>query len=187
MKKAQIIAIGFIGLGLLDSLITFAFPIDFTYVHYSFVPHLVFIGTLVYTVDKPWLNRILISMVIGLGFDLLFAQMFPMNMILFALFGYLAGWIYEHMHREGSLFLIFLGCAFLYDLIPYIIYFMINHSPSLDTWFYKIESLTLLADLISILFLMYIQQVMSRFFMIRQYRERKRTTKKLNQIKTSRK
>ena len=40
MKKAQIIAIGFIGLGLLDSLITFAFPIDFTYVHYSFVPQI---------------------------------------------------------------------------------------------------------------------------------------------------
>ena len=69
MKKTQIIVIGFLGLGLIDSLITFGFPIDFTYTAYSVIPHFTFIGTLIYLHDKEWLNRVLIGALIGALFD----------------------------------------------------------------------------------------------------------------------
>ncbi|HAM31661.1 MAG TPA: hypothetical protein DCP49_09550, partial [Erysipelotrichaceae bacterium] len=47
------------------------------------------------------------------------------------------------------------------------------HYPDFVVWFMHIEALTLVLDLVSVLFLLYIEQVMSRFFKIRELREQK--------------
>lgn len=187
MKKSQIVILGFLGLGLLDSLITFGFPIDFTYADYSFIPHFTFIGMLVYLNDKSWLNRILISVCIGLFFDILFANSFGFYMLLFGAAGFLIGTCNRYMTTDQRKFLVIFVFTILFDLVPYcLLRIFSQYYPSFITWFLHMELLTIILDSVEILFLMYIEQVMSRFFKIRNLREQKRVRQKIKQVHTSR-
>lgn len=187
MKKFQYILIGFFGLGLIDSFIGYAFPIDFEYSSYCMIPHFTLIGLLIYVMDKSWLNRLLISMAVGLGFDILYAQTFPLNMFYFALLGIGIGWTRRFMKTEKKVLLIVLLFVFLYDFIPFVLFHSQLMYPKLTRWFWHLEGPTLMFDIIITWFLLYIQQVMSRFFTIRYYREKREAQRKLNQIKMSRK
>lgn len=187
MRKFQYIIIGFFGLGLIDSFIGYAFPIDFEYASYSVIPHFTLIGLLIYVADKSWLNRLLISMTVGLGFDIFYAQTFPLNMFYFALFGLLIGWTRRFMKTERNALLIVLLFVFLYDFIPFVLFHSQLMYPKLTLWFWYLEGPTLIFATIITLFLLYIQQVMSRFFTIRYYREKREAQRKLNRIKMSRK
>ena len=188
MKKTQIIVIGFLGLGLIDSLITFGFPIDFTYTAYSVIPHFTFIGTLIYLHDKEWLNRVLIGALIGALFDALFANTFLIYMVLFALGAYLIGCLRPWMRTEPRKIWIYWAFAFLFDLLPYVTLRLFSSGyPRFLTWMLRVEAATLVLDAATILFLMYAGQVMSRFFKIRDLREQKKVRQKIKRAKFSRK
>lgn len=174
MRKAQIIPLGFLGLALLDSLVTFGFPIDFTYIDYSFVPHFTFIGMIIYLNDKKWLNRLLIGTAVGLLFGILFTGTPVLDTILFAAGAYFIGLFNKYMQSDWQKFAWYMLFVFLFDLLPYIFMKLTSPDyPDLAVWFMHIEALTLVLDLVSVLFLLYIEQVMSRFFKIRELREQK--------------
>ena len=83
MKKSTILIFGFLGLALIDSLMGSIFPIDYSFINYSVVPHFCFLGTLIYVCDKEWMNRLLIGSLVGLLLDVLFTMTFPIDMVLF--------------------------------------------------------------------------------------------------------
>ena len=93
MKKSTILILGFFGLAIIDTLIGYLFPIDFSYIEFSVVPHFCFIGTLIYVWDKEWLNRLLIGGLVGLVFDMLFTNTFPIDLVLFAIASYGIGYL----------------------------------------------------------------------------------------------
>ena len=118
MKKSTILILGFIALGLIDSFIGYIFPIDYSFVEYSVVPHFCFIGTLIYVRDKDTINRILIGSLVGLCFDMLFTMSFPIDMFLFGLASYGIGFFLPWMKSRKVEYLILLVFIFCYDFLP---------------------------------------------------------------------
>ena len=174
MKKSTILILGFLGLALIDSLIGFIFPIDFSFIEHSIVPHFCFIGTLIYVYDKEGFTRLLIGSLVGLMLDMLFTMTFPVDVFLFGMASYAIGFFAKWMQQSKMKYLIVLMFAFLYDGIPYVWSRMVNLDyATFGLWFLKFEMFTIGLNFATVLFLNYIKEVMSRFFLIRQHRKKK--------------
>ena len=174
MKKSNVLILGFLGLGLIDTLVGYLFPIDFSFIHYSVVPHFCLIGTLIYVCDKDWLNRLLIGTLVGLGFDMLFTNTFPLDALLFGLASVVIGFLIPLMKSKKVECLIVLLVVFAYDLVPYLFERILKPEyAEFMLWFMHMEFITFGLNIFTFLFLDYIEEVMSRFFLIRKYRESK--------------
>lgn len=176
MKKSTILILGFLGLALIDSLVGFILPIDFSFIEYSVVPHFCFLGTLIYVWDKEWFDRLLIGSLVGLLFDVLFTMSFPADMFLFGIASYAIGFCSKWMQstKKQYLILVLMAFAFLYDFIPFSWDRIVNPDyASLSLWFTRFEIMTFGLNLATIVLLNYVREVMSRFFLIRQHRQKK--------------
>ena len=174
MKKSTILILGFFGLAIIDTLIGYIFPIDFTYMEFSVVPHFCLIGTLIYVCDKEWLNRILIGALVGLVYDMLFTNAFPIDLFLFAIASYGIGYALAKIKSKRLQALVVVAFVFVYDLIPYIWNCLFDFdSASFSLWFLHMELITIGLSAVTFAFLTYVEEVMSRFFLIRMYRDSK--------------
>lgn len=173
MKKTQTILIGFGILGLLDSVLSFALPVDFTYVRFSIVWHFFLIGLLVFVRDKPLLTRLLIGAAGGLCSDLLITSTFPLNMFLYALLCVLAGLIPFFLSRTSRfifwcVFLVLIG-----DALPFLVQKAWGMSDlPFFMWMLRIELLTLIFDALIAIGLLYTDLVMTRYFLFQSRRRR---------------
>ena len=174
MKKSTILILGFVLLALIDSFVGYIFPIDYSFVEYSVVPHFCLIGTLIYVKDKEPLNRVLIGCLVGLCFDMLFTMSFPLDLVLFGLASYGIGFLEPWMKSRKIECLILLVFAFLYDFMPFIWDRLFNPDyATFGLWFVRFEVITIVLNAGTIVFLKYVEEVMSRFFLIRSYRDKK--------------
>lgn len=159
---------------LADEVLSFCFPVDYTYQTYSVAWHFFFIGLMVFVNDKPLLTRLLICMLGGMILDLFFAGTFPVNLLLFVFFGGILGFFYPWMDRTKAAFLIYLISCFLFDAIPWFFGSLFGFSSiEFGKWFLFFELPSLIFDAIVIIIIMYIDIVMVRFFLIVAHRERK--------------
>lgn len=179
MKKRFGILCGFLVLALMDSVLSYAMPVDFTYQKLSVVWHFYLIGLLVFTRDKPWLTRVLMGMLGGLVSDLFFTDSFPVCFFLYPLLTWLAG-IWKHrMAGNQFAFAWYMVCLFLADWIPWLWQRQQGlTNVSLIGWGYHVEMITLLCGGLSIILVIYIDMVMDRFFLLQKHMQRKAEKKK---------
>lgn len=174
MKKSTILILGFFGLAIIDTLIGYIFPIDFRYIEWSVIPHFCLIGTLIYVCDKEWLNRLLIGALVGLVFDMLFTNSFPLDLLLFSVASYGIGYILPKITSKKLQCLVMIAIVFVYDSIPYVWNCLFGFdSASFGLWFLHMELITMGLSGVTFAFLTYVEEVMSRFFLIRMYRDSK--------------
>ena len=182
MKKSTILVLGFFGLAMIDAFIGMNFPIDYSYVESSVVPHFCLIGTLIYLKDKDWLDRLLIGGVIGILFDCFFTNTFPKNCFLFALLAFGIGFLNPYIQTRKKACITFVIFALLYDFIPFgFTRFTHPEYMPFPVWARQLELYSVVLSIITALILMYIKEVMSRYFSIREKRKKikeKRRNKK---------
>lgn len=164
MKKPYAIVGGFFILGMLDSMLAYTLPLDFTFQSLSVIWHFYLIGVMVYTHDKPWLTRILVGMLAGLCYDGLVTGTFPACMFSFPIMAWLGGlfpvWLKSSERRTVWLiFLLFMGDLFTYFLMES----TGRLSVSLLSWFYHFELLTLIFSSLSVILVFYIDLVIVRW------------------------
>ena len=84
--------------------------------------------------------------------------------------GFLLKWM-KNVKVECFILLVF---AFLYDFIPFCWDRVLNPDyASFGLWFLRFEVITLGFNLATVIFLNYVEEVMSRFFLIRAHRQKK--------------
>lgn len=172
MRKSFGILFGFFCLAMLDSIFSFASPIDFTYQHLSVIWHFYFIGVLVFVRDKPWFNRLLISMLAGLVSDLFITSTFPFAMFLYPVFGIICGLPGRRMEGNEFAFAMYFLCTFCVDFFPYLYQRLTGATDvGLAAWLYYIELITVLVNGLCIILIMYIDMVMDRFFLLQKHQE----------------
>ncbi|MCF0246226.1 MAG: hypothetical protein HUJ55_05315 [Ileibacterium sp.] len=179
MKKSSALIMSFVLMALLDSLLVSAFPPDFTYLRLSVIWHVCFIGMLIYLHDKPWVTRISCGALIGILLDFFFQGSFPFCFLVYPLFALLAGLPGPFMENNRIAFAVYMICCFLLDFVPYLVQLILGITtiPVWD-WMYCMELLTTMTNAASVLFLMYMDAVMVRFFLIQRSRARKAERKK---------
>lgn len=183
MRKRFAILFGFLCLGLLDSLLSYVLPMNFEYTGYSVIWHWYFTGVLVFTRDKPVSTRLLIASLAGISYDLLFSGTFPVCWILYVLFAFAIGFFRNWMTTEKKQFLVYLGCLILFDLISWGIVRMSHPDLSLPFWLLHMELLTVFASSFTIVCVMFMDNVMVRFFIIQRHLERKQERKMAGKLK----
>lgn len=187
MKKPFAIVFGFIVLALLDSVLSYAMPIDFTYQHVSVIWHCTFIALLVFVRDKPWMTRMLIGMLVGILFDYFINGSFPFCFIFYTIAALAIGLIAHYWDRTGVLFLSCLLFCFLLDFLPFCWQKVTGiNQIGFGLWFWKMQSMTLIVDLAAIAAVMYFDLVMVRFFLIQKHRRRREEKKTLRKARLAR-
>lgn len=174
--KLRNFAIVFLIFMILDDLIQLAFPVDFQYVSYSFVPHFTFVSMLLLIHDMKWLDRTLVAGLCGLVTDMFFTSSMPLYMILYALSGYGIGFLSKFMENDVRItFFVVFGFVFLIDCIPmtFCILFDIVNGSWL-TWFIHSELLTLVLHIIVIVGMMYGIDVYKRYMIIKENRKKRK-------------
>lgn len=187
MKKSFAIVFGFIVLALLDSLMSYAMPVDFTFQHISVIWHCTFIALLVFVRDKPLITRLLIGMLVGILFDYFINDSFPFCFFFYACGAAAIGFIAQTWDRTGVLFTVCLLFCFLLDFLPFCWQKVtgITHI-GFGLWFLRMESMTLIVDMAAIAVIMYFDLVMVRFFLIQKHRRRREEKKTLRKARLAR-
>ncbi len=187
MKKSFAIVFGFVVLALLDSLMSYAMPIDFTYQHVSVIWHCTFIALLVFVRDKPLITRLLIGMLTGILFDYFINGSFPFCTIFYTLAALAIGFIAQNWDRTGVLFISCLLFCFLLDFLPFCWQKVTGiNQIGFGMWFWRMQSMTLIVDMAAIAVIMYFDLVMVRFFLIQKHRRRREEKKTLRKARLAR-
>lgn len=173
MKSRQIIVL-LIFLALIDNFIALAFPVNFQFYGYSFVPHLAFSALMLIVYDKQIFDRVLICGLCGIICAMFFTGSIFSNFVLYSLLGALVGLLGSYMENDVRVrFFIVLGIVFFIDLIPFCTSSWSGTlSVSLGTWFLHHELLTIALHIIIILILMYSLDVYRRYNVIRSHRKK---------------
>lgn len=183
MRKRFAILFGFLGLGLLDSWLSYAFPINFQYTGFSVLWHWFFIGMMVFGRDKPHFTRVLIAAVAGISYDMLFGNSFPFYLCFYTVSGYILGLINPWIQSPKKQFAAYMVFCLAMDMVPF---FWQKSQGLLDVslwkFLFRMELITVFTNSASIVLVMYIDTVMVRFFLIQQHLERKRQKKKMRKV-----
>lgn len=155
---------------LIDDLIQLAFPVDFQYLSYSFLPHFTFVAMLLLIHDMKWLDRTLIGGICGLVTDMFFTSSMPLYMILYVLSAYGVGYLSKFMENDIRItFFVVYGFVFLIDFLPMTFCILFNIvNVSLTTWFVHSELLTLILHIIVVVSMMYGIDVFKRYLIIKE-------------------
>jgi hypothetical protein len=185
-RKLPAVLIGFGILGLLDCLMAYAFPISFEVSHMSLTSHFFFLGTLIYTYNKPALTRVLVGLLCGLAQNFLFQGTFP-SFLLYGLAAWAAGLSFKAgNHRVFSFFWFAFFCL-LYDFVFYALIKAVQPGYyTFFSWFWHFECMGIILNLFSIYGIRYCADVMDRYFALRQARLKRQEQKELNDIKAVR-
>lgn len=187
MKKSFAIVFGFIVLALLDSLMSYAMPVDFTFQHISVIWHCTFIALLVFVRDKPLITRLLIGMLVGILFDYFINDSFPFCFFFYACGAAAIGFIAQTWDRTGVLFTVCLLFCFLLDFLPFCWQKVTGITQiGFGLWFLRMESMTLIVNMAAIAVIMYFDLVMVRFFLIQKHRRRREEKKTLRKARLAR-
>lgn len=166
MKKDFGILFGFFCLAMLDSIFSFACPIDFTYQSLSVVWHFYLTGLLVFVRDKPWLNRLLIGAMAGIVRDLFFTSTFPFCFLLYPVLALLAGLYQKRARSLESACILYISILFLVDLVPYLFQRLTGQTNiSFFVWLYHMELLTMLIGSLVVIGTIYVDLIMDRFYL----------------------
>lgn len=151
-------------MALLDTLIVYIWPPDFTFQAISFVPHLCFMALLLLVYKRNWIDRVLMGMLCGLIYDYFFLSTFPLSTILFPAACFGLGWLIEKVSDDVRwLSLGTMGCVILLDILPFIISKLFGQvTVSFSRWFVHVELLTIVFHCAALLALYYIIDVMDR-------------------------
>lgn len=186
MRKRFAILFGFLCLGLLDSVFAYGIPLNFEFTGFSIIWHWYLIGLLVFTRDKPILLRFLIGSLAGLAYGMLFSGSFFYNWIMFMLLSVLIGFFKPLMNGFGRQFGIYFAFILAFDLLSYA--FMQMKYPvqiSLFAWLYRMELISLFTTALCIGCVMFMDNVMVRFFLIQRHLERKQEKKMMRRMQAS--
>lgn len=186
MKKSFAIVFGLTFLALLDSLLSYAMPVDFQYVRLSIVWHFFFIAVMILVHDKPWLTRVLISALCGMLLDFFFNGSFPFDLLMYTLCGFLAGFFDPWLHRPKLAFVVYMFLCFLVDFVPWV-WQSWQHLTNISfiSWLYHIEMLTMIANAFEILLIMYVDLIMVRFFLIQKHRREKASRASMKKLRSA--
>jgi rod shape-determining protein MreD len=144
MQKIKPALILFIICSLLDGVITLIFPPDFTYQSLSLIPHLAFIVVLLVQIDSPLLDNVLTAALMGLITDVFFTDTFPIFTCFYPALSLIFSLGGMHLQNKWARFFAILALCFVLDFIPYTVsYFLSSTMPSINTWIYNMEFLTL--------------------------------------------
>lgn len=186
MKSRQILVF-LIVLALLDDFIRLAFPVDFRFYGYSFIPHLSFAFLMLLVYDKKIMDRILICALCGIISSMLFYGNMIIELLLYVLSGLLVGFLQTNMENDVRIrFFVTLGLVFLLDFIPFCFSSWSNVlNVSLSRWFIHHELLTISLHVVIILVLMYSLDVYRRYNVIRDHRKKIQERKHYFKIRQS--
>lgn len=176
-------------LTLLDSYLIYVSPPDFTYTSMSFVPHIAFMALLLLTYDKSDTDRILIGLLVGLITDFFFMFSFPIDTILYPMFCWAVGKIYQRMHKDFRWTAVSCICSvILLDTLPFLFFKLIRQlHVSFIMWFAHMEIMTLVFHLLIMFALYYSIQRMNRISERRQMRKKKKERNTYRKLRSMRK
>lgn len=176
-------------LALLDSYIVYIYPPDFTYTTMSFVPHMAFLALLLLTYDKSTLDRVLLGLFVGLLTDFFFVFSFPTCTILYPLFTWFVGKVYDWMHEDFRWVAVASICAvILLDTIPFLFFKILQRvHVSIVMWFIHMEMTTLVFHLLIMFALYYSIQGMNYLSKKRQEQKHQRERRNYRKLRSLRK
>ena len=180
MRKFRMIALCFLCLGILDLFAAYAWPMDYTLEHMSFVPHFYFIGMLVYVYNKPARNRLLLGFLTGLLYDFFVGSAFPTASLSFPAAAWLSGLVPAWSNSPRWSWLFFAAFALAADLIPWLV---ASGHGSLFRWLWHMEAITLVTDILTLYVVRYGADVMDRYFKILHIRMRQEEKRKLQAMR----
>lgn len=186
MRKRFAILFGFLCLGLLDTVLSYGMPINYEYTGFSVLWHWYLIGVLVFTRDKPLLLRFLIGSIAGLAYGMLFGSSLFTYWIFYTLSAVLIGFAEPWMNTINKQFIVYLAFVLVFDLITFYLMNIGSTGISLWTWLYRMELISVFASAFSIVCVMFMDNVMVRFFLIQRHLERKQERKMMRSLHTDR-
>ncbi|MDX8416881.1 hypothetical protein [Absicoccus intestinalis] len=154
-------------MALLDTLIVYIWPPDFSFQNMSFVPHICFMALLLLVYKRNWIDRVLMGMLCGLIYDYFFLSTFPLSTILFPAASFGLGWLIEKTSDDVRwLSLGTIGCVILLDILPFLVSKLFGQvSVSFGRWFLHMELMTIVFHCAALLALYYIIDVIDRISM----------------------
>lgn len=174
MKKRFGILFSFFCLAMLDSIFAYAFPIDFTFSRFSVIWHFYLTGLLVFVRDKPWFNRVLIGAMAGVIRDLFFTSTFPFCLVFYPMLAFAAGIFQDRLRSSEFAFVNYMICLFLVDFVPFLGQkWMGLTNVSILSWLYHVELITMLTGGLVVIFTMYMDLVMDRFYLFQRHIQKK--------------
>lgn len=188
MKPKQLVFL-FLALALLDDLLALAFPVNFEYQGYSFIPHFCFVALMLSVYEMKLLDRVLICGLCGLLTDMFMTNSFMFYFFVYMASGALIGLFSRFMNRDARVcFFVCLSMVFLIDFVPMLINVWLGKlHVSLSTWLLHHELLTLMIHVAAILVLMYSLDVFERFQTIRTHRKKLQERRRFTKLKTQNK
>lgn len=177
---------GFLILGLADGFVAYACPVSYMLTEFSLVSHFYLIGTLVFLYNKETLTRILGGLLAGLVWAFFFQGSFPFDPLFYVLAGWLCGKARFWSNSSRFSWLFFLLFALAYDVIPWIwLWIFTPYNASFLVWLYRMETFSVLLNIVTLYAVRYAADVMDRYFKIVRVRQAREDKKKLARMRVS--
>lgn len=169
--KVRVWAIVLAALAFVDNFICFAFPVDFQYQQFSYVPHLCFLMLILVVMDLDMQDRMLIGMTCGLLTDLFMTNSLPIHMILYT---FLTGFVGLIPFRKDVVerFLVCLGMLMLVEVLPFIWFSLSGRmNVSFSKWVLYFGMKSFIINGIAALALIYLKELLDRWITLREHRK----------------